>query len=99
MDVIEFGSRLENFVDDWLIEELRDVELRMYSPEPREVVLQYDQPWEGTLSEFWTALQDGERYFLYYRAQPAGEEEENHRFEAACRVRCGAGVRSSINVG
>ena len=40
----DIGSRLELFVDDWLIESMDGVSLQMHQPAPQEIVLQHDQP-------------------------------------------------------
>ena len=66
--VRNIGSRLELFVDDWLIDTMTDTSLKLHPPVPAEVVLDFDQPWEGETS--WAAnvtLDDG-RYRLWYRA-------------------------------
>jgi len=36
--VVEIGSRLELFVDDWLIDSMRDVSLELHAPEKGEIV-------------------------------------------------------------
>lgn len=66
-EVITIGSRLEPFVDHFLIESLEGVQLRLNPPVPREVVFSFDQPWEGPSSAYCTILQDGNAYRLYYR--------------------------------
>ena len=63
----EIGSRLELFVDDWLIETMKGVELKLHRPVPREVVLEFDRPWEGPLSYAPAYLTEGDRYRLWYR--------------------------------
>ena len=45
---LDIGSRLELFVDDYLIGELQgDAKLHLHKPEPKEIVLITDRPWEG----------------------------------------------------
>ena len=45
---LDIGSRLELFVDDYLIGELQgDARLRLHRPEPKQVVLVTGRPWEG----------------------------------------------------
>ncbi len=61
------NSRLELFVDDWLIEEMNGVSLQMHSPSPQEVVLEFDQPWEGSISYDPVVMKEGDRYRLWYR--------------------------------
>jgi hypothetical protein len=43
--VLDIGSRLEPFFDDWLIERMANASLRLHPPTPREVVLSFDAPW------------------------------------------------------
>ncbi len=46
----DIGSRLELFVDDYLIESMNDLELKLHSPRPAGKVLILDRPWEGVTS-------------------------------------------------
>ena len=61
------NSRLEPFVDDWLIEKMNGVSLQMHRPIPREVVLEFSRPWEGPISYDPVVMKDGDRYRLWYR--------------------------------
>ena len=61
------NSKLELFVDDWLIEETNGVSLQMHSPIPQEVVLEFNRPWEGSISYDPVVMTDGDRYRLWYR--------------------------------
>jgi len=71
--VLSIGSRLELFVDDYLIESLRGTTLRLHPPQPAGKVLAFDQPWEGVTSGYATVFRDGQRYRMYYRgSSPAG---------------------------
>ena len=65
--VIELGDRRELFVDDYLIERLRGVELRLQKPVPRNVAIEHDAPWEGNTSGYHTVFQDGNLFRMYYR--------------------------------
>jgi hypothetical protein len=65
---VALGPRLELFVDDALLERLGgSARLEVQKPEPREVVLTADQPWEGNTSAYYTIFQDDDRYRMYYR--------------------------------
>lgn len=65
----DIGSRRELFVEDSLIDRLEgQAELRLHHPEPREVVLVHDAPWEGSGSGYHSVFQDGDRYRMYYKA-------------------------------
>lgn len=66
---IDVGSRLEPLVDDFLIERLTgQAELRLRHPEPREIALVHDAPWEGSGSGYHSVFQDGKLYRMYYKA-------------------------------
>jgi hypothetical protein len=65
--MLDIGSRRELFVDDTLIERMDGVDLRLHHPTPREIVLVHDAPWEGNSCNYYTVLQDGDRYRMYYR--------------------------------
>ena len=65
--VRDIGSRLELFVDDWLIETMDGVRLALHQPVPQEISLEFDRPWEGRGSSYSVVIKDGERYRLWYR--------------------------------
>jgi hypothetical protein len=63
------GSRRELFVEDALIERVTgEATLRLHHPEPREIALVHDAPWEGSGSGYHSVFQDGGRYRMYYKA-------------------------------
>lgn len=65
---IDIGSRLELFVDDYLIGKTTgDAEQRLHKPTPQEVILVTDKPWEGNTCAYYTVFRDGELYRMYYR--------------------------------
>jgi hypothetical protein len=67
-ETIDIGSRRELLVDEYIIQSLSgDAELRLHKPQPREVVLVTDKPWEGNTCAYYTVFRDGERYRMYYR--------------------------------
>lgn len=70
--VIELGNRRELFIDDYLIEHLRGVELRLQKPVPRNVAIDHDAPWEGNTSGYHTIFQDGNLFRAYYRGSHYG---------------------------
>ncbi len=67
---ILIGGRRELFVDDYLIEKNSGLELKLHSPTPREIVLDYtrDSPWDGTTSGYPTVFRDGDVIRMYYMA-------------------------------
>jgi hypothetical protein len=64
---IDLGSRLEPFVDRYLIESTKGVDLALHEPRPAGTALVFDKPWEGVTSAYVTVLQDGDHYRMYYR--------------------------------
>ncbi|MFH1264143.1 MAG: hypothetical protein ABIK89_00335, partial [Planctomycetota bacterium] len=66
---IDIGSRLELFVDDYLIDGLSgDAQLHLNKPQAKEVAIVTDKPWEGNTCAYYTIFQDGDLYRMYYRA-------------------------------
>ncbi len=72
-NVINIGSRLELFVDDFLIDRLEKAEFRLHHPVVRENVFQFDAPWEGRESCYVSIFNDGNQYRMYYRGSPCSE--------------------------
>ena len=64
---IDIGSRLELFVDDYLIDRLVGANLTMHRPTPQDVALRFDRPWEGNSCNYITLIKDGDVYRMYYR--------------------------------
>ena len=66
---VDIGSRRELFVDGVLIDRLTGgAALRLHHPEPREIVIVHDAPWEGSGSGYHSIFQDGSLYRMYYKA-------------------------------
>ncbi|MDP1588649.1 MAG: hypothetical protein Q8M07_12950 [Prosthecobacter sp.] len=93
MEPIDIGSRRELFVDDFLIEKLRDTELKLHNPEPREVVLVCNQPWEGNTSFYFLTFQDGGLFRMYYRGSHFDESSKSDGHE---EVTCYAESKDGI---
>ncbi len=51
-EVIDLGTRRELFVDEFLIAQKTNLELKLHSTTPREIVMVRDEPWEGSGSDF-----------------------------------------------
>lgn len=92
---IVIGSRLEPLMDDFLIQSLAgDARLDLKRPEPREVVLVTDRPWEGNTCAYYTIFQDGDRYRMYYRGS---HYDTKKRKSAHPEVTCYAESRDGIH--
>jgi hypothetical protein len=66
---VDVGNRLELLVDGALIERMEGAALKLHPPQPREVVMPFDAPWEGARSTYVSIFQDGDKYRMYYRGQ------------------------------
>ena len=67
-EAINLGSRRELFVDEFLIAKKADLELKLHSPTPKEIVMVRDAPWEGSGSDFETLIREDDRIRMYYMA-------------------------------
>ena len=73
-NAIDIGSRRELFTDDLLIDRMIKAVPFLHEPQPREVVLRHDTPWEVPFSIYHTVICDGGRILLYYRGWIQTEE-------------------------
>ena len=69
-DVVDLGSRLELFVDTFLIEKQDNVRLILHEPKDAGIVFRFDRPWEGALCGYATIIKDETGFRLYYRGIP-----------------------------
>jgi len=77
---IDIGSRLELFVDNYLIERLvGNAEIQLHHPKPQEIAIVHDAPWEGAGSGYHSIFKDGDKYRMYYKAwqHPIGQHKEH----------------------
>ncbi|MDQ3622200.1 MAG: hypothetical protein M3463_06895 [Verrucomicrobiota bacterium] len=82
----------------FLIERLTGkTELRLHHPEPREVVLVHDAPWEGNGSGFHSVFQDGGRYRMFYKAWNITLDAATHRIQASAPFCCSAESADGIH--
>ena len=68
--VHDIGSRLELFVDHYLIDKLDGTKLQLHHPQDAGTVLTLDKPWEGAYCGYSTIFQDGDLYRMYYLGYP-----------------------------
>jgi hypothetical protein len=64
---VDIGSRLELFVDDFLIDRMEGVRMKLHEPRSMGTVMVFDQPWEGVTSAYVTVFWDGSIFRMYYR--------------------------------
>ena len=66
--ILNIGNRVEPFVDDWIIDRMDGINLKMHNPVDQEVVFKFDKPWEDICSGFMSVSKDGDIYRNWYRA-------------------------------
>src|SRR5437868_4954367 len=64
---IDIGTRRELFVDDFLIDTLKNVRLELQHPQPQEIVFACDQPWEGNTCIYFRVIPDGGKFRMWYQ--------------------------------
>ena len=68
-DTLDIGSRRELFVDDFLIGKMSgSTRQELHHPQPKEIVITHDAPWEGSGSGYHSIFKDGELYRMYYKS-------------------------------
>jgi len=82
-DLIDIGSRLELFVDQYLIDTMDGVTRELHSPERKEAVFTFDRPWEGGATGCVTVFDDGipggvPHYRMYYVGVPMRDEYRDY---------------------
>jgi len=86
--MVDIGSRLELFVDEFMVDGLSDgAERRLHQPVPREVVLTFDKPWEGPYCGYVSVMNVDGKVRLYYRGWP-----ELGKGDCACVVESDDGI-------
>jgi hypothetical protein len=94
---IEIGSRLELFVDDFLIEETTGIDFVLGKPTPQEIAIVHDEPWEGSGSGYHSVFQDGDLYRMYYKAWDLDVSEDglktDHHPLFCCYAESDDGIR------
>ncbi|MFP6765232.1 MAG: hypothetical protein VB858_16510 [Planctomycetaceae bacterium] len=94
-DAVRIGSRLELLADEFLIQTMDgDVGHQIHQPEPHEVAIVTDKPWEGNTCAYYTVFQDGDIYRMYYRGS---HFDEQTRKPAHREVTCYAESRNGID--
>lgn len=93
-EAIPIESRLELFVDDYLIDTMSaGISLQPQQPTPHDVIITTDEPWEGNTCAYYTIFQDGDRYRMYYRGSHVNEKTQKslHR-EVTCYAESTDGI-------
>ena len=72
-EAVDIGSRLELFVDEYLVDSMSGVSLQLHRPQLSEPVLKFDADWEGPGNHYITVFKDEDIYRLYYRCVGGGD--------------------------
>ncbi|MDD9865948.1 MAG: hypothetical protein OXS32_06365, partial [Verrucomicrobiales bacterium] len=89
------GTQRELFIDGHMIEKMTgDVRQQLQLPEPKEVVLTTDAPWEGNTCAYYSIFRDGDLFRMYYRGShwDTAKKKATHR-----EVTCYAESRDGVN--
>lgn len=92
MKPIDIGTRRELLLDDYLLESLDGAELALNRPQPREVAIEHDAPWEGNVCFYHTVFQDGGLYRMYYRGSHYDENEQKMQHQVVCYAESRDGI-------
>ncbi len=65
--IIDLGNRREIFTDNYIIDKLDGLSIRMHTPHDEGPVFSFDKPWEGAFCAYFTIIKDNDTYRLYYR--------------------------------
>ena len=90
---LDIGSRRELFVDDFLIDQHRGTILKLHTPEPKDIALVCDAPWEGNTSAYYSLFAEGDRFRMIYRGAHFDENTKKAAHpEFACYAESKDGV-------
>ena len=89
---VEIGSRLELFVDDFLIDRTDGAERRLHHPVPQDVAITFDAPNEGNTSAYVTIFEDDGRYRMYFRGSDFDWSTRKVRHEFTCYAESEDGI-------
>ncbi len=85
-DATDIGDRREFFVDDYLIESMTRVKQVMHTPQPKDVAIVCDAPWEGNTSAYYTLFKDGDLFRMYYRGGHSDLKSKKNAHQISLRT-------------
>lgn len=74
-NVIQLGSQRELFVDYYLIDQMKNLQLVMHHPHDDGPVMYFDKPWEGAFCGYCTIIYENANYRAYYRGLPTSGKD------------------------
>jgi hypothetical protein len=90
-EAIDIGSRRELLVDHFLIDRMSNASLRMHNPQDQGPVLKLDRPWEGIFSAYFTVIDAGEKFQLYYRGLAKASKDDDE--QVTCYAESADGIK------
>lgn len=98
-DIVNICSRLELFIDTFLIEKQNNVQRILHEPKDEGIVLFFDKPWEGPFCGYSTIIKDDSKYRLYYRGLPEAGKDGS-AIETTCYAESDDGINwTKPNIG
>ena len=92
--LVDIGSRLEPFVDDWLVEHKRGVSLELHHPTPQDVAITFTKPCEGNTCCYVRVFRDGDVCRAYYRGSNfSWETRKTTHAQFVCYAESKDGIR------
>ena len=88
---LELNNKRELFVDDYFIDKLYGIEIKMHTPIDEGAVLYFDKPWEGPFCGYVTIIKDNNTYRAYYRGSQGGRDGNNN--EVTCYAESKDGIK------
>ncbi|MGX5819312.1 hypothetical protein ACWKWU_14000 [Chitinophaga lutea] len=83
---LQIGRDRQLFVDDYIIGRMEGGAVRkMHRPQPQEISILHDAPWEGSYCNNHSVFRDGDKYRMYYAAvhyivTPGKVIDDSHEF-------------------
>jgi len=76
---IELANHRELFMDDYLVDQMKDVQILVHRPVREEIAVHCDAPWEGNGCGYYTVLHDKQEavFRMYYHAWQIGNGIES----------------------
>ena len=73
---LNIGSHREMFVDNYVIDKIEgDARLELQQPEPQQVALVTDKPWEGNTCAYYTVFRDPRKSMNKWRQQLSEKQQ------------------------
>ena len=96
---VHVASRRELFVDEYLIDDMQGVRLKLHHPERREVAFACEAAWEDNVAGFNSLIQEGDSIRLYYRASIPDRGDERNVIAAVAESTDGGRSFTRPNIG